>query len=118
MSSPAKPNLHGKYISAALIRTEAWQERLEDDKGLGWDIVKTADSEFATLAFTFATQGKQQVYMVCQPCGRIGAVLVTQKRSPYCLTSPFQLMFDLNAIAAYWHPQDKGGPHQPQWEIP
>ncbi|MBP7052911.1 MAG: serine hydrolase [Phycisphaerae bacterium] len=110
--------LNGGYICGELIRTEAWEERLQDNKGLGWDILKEPDSDFAALAFTFATQGQQQVYMVCQPCGRLGAVLITQKRPPYCLTSPFQLLFDLHGIAGYRHSQDKGGPHSPQWEIP
>ncbi|MEN6424848.1 MAG: serine hydrolase [Phycisphaerales bacterium] len=110
--------LNGGYISGELIRTEAWEERLVDNKGLAWDIMKAPDSDFATLAFTFGTRGQQQVYLVCQPCGRVGAVLVTQKRPQYCVTSPFQLLFDLHGIAAYRHQEDKGGPHEPQWEIP
>jgi len=110
--------LNGGYIPGELIRTEAWEERLVDNQGLGWSIMKAPDSAFATLACAFSTQGQQQIYIVCQPCGRIGAVLVTQERSGYCLTGPFQLLFDLHGIAAYRHQEDKGGPHEPQWEIP
>lgn len=110
--------LAGRYISGELIRTVAWEERVADNKGMGWDIMKSSDSDYATMAFAYSTHGSQEVYMACQPCGQIGAVIVFQTRTTEYLTNPFQTMFDLLAVAAYRHQEDRGGPHLPQWDIP
>jgi RNA polymerase sigma-70 factor (ECF subfamily) len=111
--------LQGRYIPGDLIRQEVWHPQIMDYYGLGWSIMRRPDSPLPIIVSGHHAWDIYEVYYNLQPCGRLAAILMIQKKSPrQSMPNMMQMCLDLIGIMGDQHKLDMGGPHEEQWMIP
>ncbi|MEN6424849.1 MAG: sigma-70 family RNA polymerase sigma factor [Phycisphaerales bacterium] len=110
--------LQGKYVSGGLLRAEVGSPQDSSFHGLGCSLIASAEDGLS-LIWDHGTWGLHDCYYALQPCGRLGFVVLSQKKAlDQWPTDHLQTLLDLLAILGECHTQDRGGPHQPLWDIP
>ncbi|MBP7052912.1 MAG: sigma-70 family RNA polymerase sigma factor [Phycisphaerae bacterium] len=110
--------LQGKYVSGGLLRVQVCSPQDSDSHGLGYSLIASA-RDGLSLVWDHGTWGLYDYHCAFQPCGRLGLVVVAQRKALDQFPGDYlQTLLDLLAILGEQHMQDRGGPHKPVWEIP
>jgi len=110
--------LQGKYLPGDLLRAEACSPQDSPSHGLGCSLIASSQDGLSVI-WDHGTWGLYDCYYALQPCGRLGFAVLTQKKAQdQWSVGHLQMLLDLLAILGERHMEDRGGPHQPRWEIP